>query len=63
MKFIKIGDSYLNMERIDIIRYCSGNVIEAVMMDGKRIYGSKKDLDGMEIVEKIDRNAAGVVVE
>ena len=63
MKFIKIGDSYLNMERIDIIRYCSGNVIEAVMMDGKRIYGSKKDLDGMDIVEKIDRNAAGVVVE
>ena len=63
MRFIKIGDSYLNMERIDIIRHCSGNVIEAVMMDGKRIYGSKKDLEGMEIVEKIDRNTAGMVIE
>jgi len=33
------------------------------MPDGKRVYGSNKYPDGMEIVGKIDRNAVGMVVE
>lgn len=54
MKFIKFGEAYLNMARVEMIRHCSGNVYEAVMTDGKKIVGSKKDLDGMDIVEKIN---------
>ena len=52
MRFIKFGKAYLNMDRIEMIRHCAGNVIEAVMTDGKKVYGNKQDLDVLDIVEK-----------
>ena len=63
MKFIRFGEAYLNMERVEMIRHYSGNVYEAVMTDGKRIVGSKKDLDEMDIVEKINSKEELSMVE
>ena len=51
-RFIKIGRYYINMERIDIIRHCAGDVIEVVMRDGRLLYGSMIDLKKMEIIER-----------
>ena len=63
MQFLKIGDTYLNMERVEMVRHCSGDVVEAVMFDGKRIYGSMKDIERMNIVEKISSMEAAPMVE
>lgn len=51
-RFIKIGKYYINMDRIDIIRQCAGNVIEVVLRDGRLLYGSLQDLKRMEIIER-----------
>lgn len=63
MRFIKFGKAYLNMDRIEMIRHCSGNVIEAVMTDGKKVYGNKQDLDGLDIVEKVNRQEMDSIVQ
>lgn len=63
MRFIKFGKAYLNMDRIEMIRHCAGNVIEAVMTDGKRVYGNKQDLDGLDIVEKNNSHEPSTMVE
>ena len=63
MRFIKIGEAYLNMDRIEAIRHCAGHVIEAVMTDGKKYYGKMKDLEGMDIVEKINSHEPLTMIE
>ena len=51
-RFLKIGRYYINPERIEFIRHCAGEVIEIVMSDGIRLYGSMEDLKKMEIIER-----------
>ena len=63
MRSIKFGNSYLNMDRVEIIRQCSGNVIEVVMTDGKRIYGNQQDLDGLDIVEMVSSQEKDSIVQ
>lgn len=63
MRFLKLGKAYLNMDRIEMIRHCSGNVIEAVMTDGKIIHGNLQDLEVMDIVEKIDSQEKDSIVK
>lgn len=63
MRFLKLGKAYLNMDRIEMIRHCSGNVIEAVMTDGKIIHGNLQDLEVMDIVEKVNRQEMDSIVQ
>ena len=51
------------MGRIEIIRHCSGNVFEAVMTDGKKVYGNRQDLDGLDIVEKVNSHEKDSIVK
>ena len=63
MRFIKFGKAYLNMDRIEMIRHCSGNVIEAIMTDGKKVYGNKQDLVGLDIVEMVNSHEKDSIVK
>ena len=63
MRFLKLGKAYLNMDRIEMIRHCSGNVIEAVMTDGKIIHGNLQDMEVMDIVEKVNRQEMDSIVQ
>ena len=42
--FIKIGDALVNKNQIMMIWYCSGNTIEAILLDGRTVYGIKDDV-------------------
>ena len=53
-EIVKFEKTYLNIDYIEMICHSSGNVIEGVMTDGKRVYGNKPEQDRLDIMEKVN---------